>query len=99
MTAQTSAHPARPVARRRLVFIEWQDAAGPADGAWEHVRDMVAHHGYLCWSVGWVMDDGKTHVTIAPHCGNIDTADDEQVNGVMHIPKAMIRRMRTLRLP
>lgn len=90
--------PKLAVEKRRLVFVEWEDACGPSSGAWEFVRDLTEHAQYRCWSVGWITLESKTHISVSPHFGNIHSPDGEQMLGVMHIPRAMIRKMRTLRV-
>jgi hypothetical protein len=88
-----------PQEKRRLVFVEWEDASGPSVAGWKHVQAMDFTPGYICWSVGWTIAEDRTHLHLAAHFGNVQSEDDEQLSGMMSIPKRMIRRKITLPRP
>ncbi len=87
------------ISKRRLVLVEWTDAAASTEATWHRVDSVIRDDTpFTCFSVGWIMSENTTHITVAPHFGNVHEKDGEQVTGFMHIPKPMIRRMRRLKL-
>lgn len=88
------------ISKRRLVLVEWIDAAGDTESLWQNVQEAVKDDSsYTCYSVGWILRETDSHLTLAPHFGNVDDEDAEQMQGVLHIPKPMIRKQRTLKIP
>lgn len=82
--------------RRKLIAVVWEDASGPAREGWSHVADWRPGQ-YLCCTVGWLFKETSTHLHLAASFGNIESQPDEQMCGVMAIPKRMIKKQRTLK--
>ena len=73
----------------KIAIVEWDDASsdrGP-------IRQDEMQPRYRCRSVGMVVDTDKEYVTIAQD--HIIT--DGRYRDVMHIPRKMIVRMKTVR--
>lgn len=71
-------------------WIEWDDSCGAADG-WEFRGDMEPLLPARCISVGFVMAETETYLTIAP------TVSEGLVLGRLTIPKVAIVRRRSIR--
>lgn len=71
-------------------WIEWDDSCGAAD-VWEFRDDMDPLLPARCITVGFVMDETDTYVTIA------STVAEVQVLGRLTIPKVAIVRRRSIR--
>lgn len=84
--------------KRRLLVVEWEDAAGPASEGWTHVRDHESSR-YRCRTVGWVLKETRTHLVLVSNFGSIDDPGGGQMCGVMEIPTRMIKSKRVLRDP
>ena len=87
-----------PQKRRKLAFIEWQDASGPATARWDHV-DEWEHDSYMCYSVGWILAKGADYISLVPHFGHVNEPSNEQMTGMMQIPRKMVKRVVYLKNP
>ncbi len=88
-----------PRRKRKLLLVEWEDAAGPSTSGWRSTENVI-QEPFMCRSIGWLVREGPTHITLAGHIGNVDGDEsDEQVSGYMHIPRGMIRRQQVLKPP
>lgn len=76
----------------RLVLVEWVDSRR-GDG-WTRLEDLKADHAATkCKSVGWVISEDSSAITVAGHIGE----NPEQCCGDMTIPVRSILRIRNLR--
>jgi hypothetical protein len=73
----------------KLILIEWLDSHHVA--GWS--ADEPAQEPLTCRSVGWLVHDGETAKTIAPHMTNESTP---QRAGEMTIPVCAIVRIRKI---
>jgi hypothetical protein len=81
----------------RLVLAEWVDSS-EFDG-WSKPHDW-GRPEHVCQSVGWVIRETETSVTLAPHYNPPgDLGLDEQACGVMQIPRVAILSMQEIPMP
>ena len=73
----------------KLVYIEWVDAT-TSDG-WEKF-DIHQHGIDYCKSVGWLLHEDKQQIVMA------STVSDNQTNQRIAIPKAWIKKRRSLKI-
>jgi hypothetical protein len=84
----------------RPVYIEWIDASAPATNGWKFPGDLEAGGAdFRCCSLGWIIGESRTHYTVAAHVGNLDTEDEVQFTGVMHIPRGMVVKLVRVKVP
>ena len=78
---------------KKAVYVEWDDSSScGSSGAWAHKRDAVIEKPIRCKTVGFILDETDTHITL------ISTSDGENhVSGDMTIPKSAIRKRRVVR--
>lgn len=92
----------KPLRGYPLLVVEWEDASSSTDTGW---RDVVAlagaeRRGYVCWTTGFLLRESATHLTLVQSLGLVDESpEDLKVAALFTIPKAMIRRRRTLGTP
>jgi hypothetical protein len=71
--------------------VRWRDAKMD-NGGWEPIRDhMRGRRGEPCCSVGLLLADDKTGITLA------SSVHGDKAAGVVHIPAGMIVSRRRLR--
>lgn len=75
--------------RPKLVMIEWIDSAS-GGGYWEDREDTEATLPVECTTVGFLIDDGPDHKTVA------SSITGDQAGGSLVIPKSAIKRIRRL---
>ena len=87
----------------KLVYVEWEDAFGcsphwttlPGDEGLEEVTVKPL----LAKSVGWVIREKGTSITIVPHLSMDHAHAEAQGCGDMTIPRSAIRKMACLKIP
>ena len=79
----------------KLLYIEWIDSS-IASESWEKVGTLE-DPDMICVSTGYLIDENKSTVTIAPHLAPIGK-DDWQACGTMWIPKVAIKKKRVVRI-
>lgn len=72
-----------------LVVIAWADAC--THGGWRDKADYKKYSFMPCASVGWVVTNTSTHVTV------VQTVAEDQMTDSITIPKGWIKDMRRLR--
>lgn len=84
----------------KAVFLEWDDAHS-FRAQWTLAEDLEDHtKPYPCYSVGFVIKETKTHITIAGHTSFYVDGDLKSGTGDMTIPKKMItRRQDNIKIP
>jgi len=61
----------------RLVIVTWLDACSRrTDGRWSDTEDVKELAPLICKSVGWLISDEPTHITIAGHLGETNAGGD-----------------------
>jgi hypothetical protein len=75
---------------KKLVIVEWLDSS-LTDGRWEHRDDIHKMKPAKCTSVGFILDDAKTYITL------VGTMSKHAVLGRLTIPRVAIVSMRKLR--
>jgi len=85
---------------RKLVYVEWVDAVGPADSGWmddEQLLEMLGRE-MLIQDCGFVIDDNKEYLSLV--AGLSEEPKDSEWNNHYHrlirIPKACIRKRKDL---
>lgn len=85
------------MAKLKLVYVEWNDACH-LDGGWRPHDQIETMRPAHMMSVGWVLGESKTHVTLVAH-GSNDTEVPVDVQGNICIPRGCITRMKRLKIP
>lgn len=83
--------PRRRKQRYPLVLVEWDDSARP-NPAWVHVTDLPKPKVIGCLSVGWVIQETRRVLVLAPNIGDAHSKGNGQVCGYIRIPVAAITR-------
>lgn len=73
----------------KLVLIEWLDAVTD-DAGWKKIADVQAQRPPVCRSVGWILKETKSHITIAA------TIHGDDCDGDVTIPRGMVRKITEL---
>lgn len=73
----------------RLVLIEWLDAVTD-DAGWKKISDVARIRPPVCRSVGWILKETKSHITIAA------TIHGDDCDGDVTIPRGMVRKVTEL---
>lgn len=81
--------------KTKLVYVTWNDATGHTQGSWDSVRDVEEWKPMVVHSIGWIIADTDTHITIA----GTYTDDKKDCSAAHCIPKAMIIKKRFITLP
>lgn len=81
--------------RRPLVMVEWVDSKQPSP-QWQWLNGFEAPEVSRMTSVGFLVQDTKTQISVALSLGAAASDGDVQINGVMQIPRRSILRMRRL---
>lgn len=52
--------------KRKLLYLEWIDAVGPADSGWLNSEEVKEHLGreMLIKEIGWVLDENKEYISM-----------------------------------
>ena len=85
--------------QHKLIFIEWVDSSRHG-GAWEHyTKDQFNKDTSLyCHSVGWLVGETKTQITVAQTISIDDHPERDQMLYLITIPKCAIVSRRELKL-
>lgn len=79
----------------RLVFVEWMDSHTIHE--WAPLDAEPMGEPLACQSVGWLVRQDERVYVIAPHISQPDHPSGPQMGcGVMVIPTAVVKTMRTL---
>jgi hypothetical protein len=85
--------------KRKFVQVTWDDAHVGTSG-WNEVVDATREGSKVCKcdTFGYMLVDTPEVVTIAGTVSyDKNTGEVDQVNGVMTIPRQMVRKIRTLK--
>lgn len=86
--------------KRKLVYLEWIDAVGPAESGWINTDEIKEHLGreMLIKEAGWVIDENKEYLSIV--AGMSEEPPDSEWCSIYHrlirIPQKCIRRKKDL---
>lgn len=76
---------------RPIVLVVWHDAHAESTGAWTTIGDLDGGP-YVVTSCGFLLPNVKpNHVSIVQTLGQ-----DDSIDGVLHIPTAMVVSQRTV---
>lgn len=75
----------------KLVKIKWIDSCSPSASVWTRIENLKGYSPEVAKSVGYVIGEDKTCITIAAH-----VSEGGSVSGVMCIPKVAIIKRVTL---
>lgn len=75
------------MSKKKLKFIVWEDAFGCPEG-WQR-KDEVQYQTSIVHSVGFVIAETQTSLTIAPHITG-KKQNSQQVAGCISLPKRQI---------
>jgi len=78
--------------KRKLLFVEWLDAASESEPGWKAL-ESIDPNPVVCWSVGWLLHENTDAITIA------SSVNAEHFDGDVTIPKSWIRRQVELKMP
>lgn len=73
-----------------LVLVEWFDSKGITEG-WEFREDLESLPPARCCSVGFLLEDGHDHKTLAM------TISDTQILGRLTIPAGAVIKLKRLK--
>ncbi|MBM4071738.1 MAG: hypothetical protein FJ271_22850 [Planctomycetes bacterium] len=76
---------------RRLVLIEWKDAAGGERSGWKPIAEMARDKPHSCKSVGWIAHEDDKCLVLVPH-----TTRDDDGDGEIRIPKDWCQKVTDL---
>lgn len=76
-----------------LLMVEWVDSCTTRGWIDPH---SISKHAKSCFSVGWVIHEDDTVVSLAASAGLNDEDGFDSVDGHMTIPKVAIIRTKTL---
>ena len=79
----------------KLVSIEWVDSRQPS-AAWQHLTHFKSTGLCHCVSVGYLIYDGQDCKVLAPNMADIESEEDMQISGEIHIPKCSITKITQL---
>lgn len=77
------------------LLVEWQDSAQPVP-SWRFLDDAPAMAVVACVSVGWVVQETREVLMLAPNLGDQHTPS-AQGSGFIRIPKRAVTRRVNLR--
>lgn len=80
----------------RLVHIKWLDSCGVTTN-WDWLKD-IKHNAVTCSSIGWVVKENEECISIASHIAHNSPKDEDQVCGIMTIPRVAITEMKEVEL-
>ena len=78
-----------PGSLMRIERVTWLDSHGVAGGPW-HAKDDIDHEAIEITSVGFLLNEGDTAITLAAHVA------PNQISGEMIIPKCAILKRKKL---
>ncbi len=79
-----------------LVLVEWEDSVQPTSD-WQYLADLGESSVVQCYSVGFLIHNGKAVKVLAPNVGEIGT-EHAQASGVFRIPSRCVKRVTTLKI-
>jgi hypothetical protein len=75
------------------VLVEWKDSCHHS--AWRNIEDVKDLHISRCVTVGLLAKENEDEITVIQ---SMDTPERDQVDSCMTIPRAVITRIRDLRM-
>lgn len=78
-----------------LVLVEWEDSRQP-NPAWQHLGKIPEPDSAKCTSVGWVIYQDKSVISLAPNLGDVDADAAVQASGVIIIPISCVTKVSAL---
>lgn len=79
-----------------LEFVKWVDAK-VSNLAWEDLNDLMKEEPAICASVGWVVKDTDTCLTLVASVVVDDPEDDSTIGVWQIIPKSWVVERRQLK--
>lgn len=86
--------------KRKLVYLEWIDAVGPADFSWMNAEQVNEYLGreMLITEVGWVIDEDKEYISLV--AGMSEESEDSEWCSLYHrlirVPQRCIKKRKDL---
>lgn len=71
-------------------IVRWEDACGGGDG-WRPIEEMAGVRPSMITTVGFVLSESDTHVTLVQSMTDVDDDGDQRADHVIAIPKSAIR--------
>jgi len=81
----------------KIVKVTWLDSYG-ATPSWQEIDDAKGYIALRCHSIGYLLEDEKDYIKIAPHYAAETEQTLEQVSGVMSIPRICVVEIKKLKL-
>ena len=79
-----------------LVMVDWEDSRQPVS-SWQFANDIPDPSPVKCSSVGWVLHQDKSVISLAPNVGDGDNdVDYTQVSGLIIIPISCVKEVTVL---
>ena len=76
-------------------MIEWEDSRQPS-AVWSRLAGFKPDGICKCISVGFLISDGKDYKALAPNMADIESEENLQVSGTIHIPARSITKITPL---
>ena len=76
----------------RLVLIEWEDSRQPV-ASWQRLSEFSKSDICKCVSVGFLISDDDEQKVLAPNMADIESKDNIQTSGVIHIPSKCVLKI------
>lgn len=73
-----------------LVLVEWEDSSSPRDGGWKFTDELPQLTPLTVLSCGFIVQEDEEQINLAGHLAFPTALDDEQVTGLMQIPRRCI---------
>ena len=71
-----------------LVQVSWWDAS--SNDRWRKRSDVKNDERFVCYTVGWLVHENKTSITVA---STISPLDEETLSMTMNIPRGCIKKI------
>ncbi len=83
----------------KLVYIEWEDAAGR--NIWmneKETKDWIKHGKFMVHSVGWIFEETDKYIVLIGQKTPESSYGDELFTMAERIPKGWIKKRRNIKL-
>lgn len=82
----------------RLVLIEWMDSRQP-EPSWQRLDDIEHLESCTCLSVGFVVQETKKEIVLAPNIADMEDNEPAQGSGFITIPLCAVKSVADLERP
>ena len=87
---------ARDSGRCRIALVEWLDAHGGVRTGWRDMAEIRKREPVVALSIGYLVAETKTTITICPHIVTDGEGNAEMGDGEISIPRSWVRKIKVL---